>query len=90
MIRSPCRFLAPARCARRSSTGGMLAQLAVDAPPAFAAVPASDISITSTDSSSVFGQSVTLNSTVTGGAGTPTGTVDVFDGATSDLYRLAR
>jgi len=43
---------------------------------------ASATSVSSSLNPAVFGQSVTFQATVTGGAGTPTGTVDFKDGAT--------
>jgi uncharacterized repeat protein (TIGR01451 family) len=44
--------------------------------------PASATSVVSSQNPAVFGQSVTFTATVTGGSGTPTGTVDFKDGAT--------
>jgi uncharacterized repeat protein (TIGR01451 family) len=50
------------------------------APPG---TTASTTALTSAPDPSVFGQGVTLTATVSGGSGTPTGTVAFFDGATS-------
>src|SRR5207245_1231245 len=50
----------------------------VNAPPA----AATSTSLTSTPNPSTVGQAVTLSSTVTSGAGVPTGTVTFRDGAT--------
>jgi hypothetical protein len=44
--------------------------------------PASATSVVSSQNPAVFGQSVMFTATVTGGSGTPTGTVDFKDGAT--------
>ncbi len=50
----------------------------------FAAFPATTVTVSSSASSSVFGQPVTLTATVAGvGTLTPTGTVEFFDGTTS-------
>lgn len=64
-----------------SLLAAMLVHAAVTAPSASAA-PLSNITVNSTDSSSVFSQSVTLASTLTGSSVTPTGTVTFLDGVT--------
>ncbi len=76
VIRSPRQALLPILCAALLAG----ATVALNAEPAFAAVPVGGMAVSSTDSTSVFGQSVTLNATITGGSGTPTGTADVLDG----------
>src|SRR5579864_3303395 len=68
----------------QSSCAGTCANAFVskmDLPPP-PGVTASTTVVTSSINPSVFGQSVTFTATVTGGSGTPTGTVDFLDGAT--------
>ena len=55
------------------STSTAVTQVVTSANP-------STTSLTSSDSTAVFGQSVTFTATVTGTGGTPTGTVDFLDG----------
>src|SRR4051794_28994201 len=59
--------------------GGMLAQLAVSAEPAFA-LDTATIEVSSNHAPSVSGQSVTFTTTVTGTGVTPTGNIDFVDG----------
>ena len=81
MIRTTYRTLLAVLCAA-ALAGGMLAQLALTADPASAATPVSAFNVSSTDLTSVFGQTITLDVTITGGSGTPTGTATFLDGAT--------
>jgi hypothetical protein len=57
------------------------ATLVATAAPASAATPLADFSISSTDASSVFGQSVILVASLTGTGASPTGTINFFDDA---------
>lgn len=82
MTRSIHRFIAPFLCAALL-LGGTLVQLAVSANPAAAATPITGFSLTSNNLSSAVGQTVSLNVLIQGSGATPTGTVQILDGAST-------